>query len=118
MPINLPFTHFHSSLKEREKVGKILTGITEDKRNALQKGECSLEDEDRITYLLSLGTDNGETLTEEDILDNDVSLMIAGHDTMAIVLTFVVRQLANDAVTYATVLYGNDTCSYDSYECA
>ncbi|KAH7675626.1 Abieta-7,13-dien-18-ol hydroxylase protein [Dioscorea alata] len=104
VPINLPFTRFHNSLKAREKVGKILIRIIEEKRSALQKGECSSEDEDLITYLISLGNDNGETFTEEEILDNAVLLMIAGHDTTAIVLTFICRHLANDAVTYATVL--------------
>ncbi|XP_039130413.1 cytochrome P450 716A1-like [Dioscorea cayenensis subsp. rotundata] len=104
VPINLPFTHFHNSLKAREKVGKILNRIIVEKRSALQRGECSSEDEDLITYLISLGADKGETLTEEEILDNAVLLMIAGHDTTAIVLTFIVRQLANDPIIYASVV--------------
>ncbi|XP_039130410.1 taxane 10-beta-hydroxylase-like [Dioscorea cayenensis subsp. rotundata] len=72
VPINLPFTHFHNSLKARKKVGKILNRIIVEKRSALQRGECSSEDEDLITYLISLGADKGETLTEEEILDNAV----------------------------------------------
>ncbi|KAJ0966144.1 hypothetical protein J5N97_027282 [Dioscorea zingiberensis] len=103
VPINLPFTHFHNSLKASRKVRKLLTELIEKKRSALQKGECSSH-EDLITYLLSLGADKGQALTDNEILDNVVLLMIAGHDTTSIVLTFIVRQLANDPITYAEVL--------------
>lgn len=108
VPVNLPFTNFNQSLKASSRIRKELTKVIEEKRRALKLGERS-SDEDLITYLLSLGSDNGETLTEEEILDNAVLLMIAGHDTTAIVLTFIVRQLANDPIIYASVVNGNNT---------
>ncbi|XP_039130151.1 cytochrome P450 716A1-like [Dioscorea cayenensis subsp. rotundata] len=103
VPVNLPFTNFNQSLKASSRIRKELTKVIEEKRRALKLGERS-SDEDLITYLLSLGSDNGETLTEEEILDNAVLLMVAGHDTTAIVLTFLVRHLANDPITYAKIL--------------
>ncbi|KAJ0966146.1 hypothetical protein J5N97_027284 [Dioscorea zingiberensis] len=95
VPINLPFTNFNKSLKATRRIRKVLTKVLDEKRCALKRGECS-SDEDLITYLLSLGADNGEALTEDEILDNAVLVMIGGYDTTSILLTFIARQLAND----------------------
>lgn len=106
VPINLPFTKFGKSLKARRRAAQSISGMIHQKKTLLEQGKCS-PDEDLITCLLSLGSDgNSEPLTEEEIVDNTVLVMLGGHDTSSTLLTFMIRHLANDPTNYALVLRG------------
>jgi len=99
IPVNLPFTPFRRSLKASRRARRLLEGITRDKKALLGQGKAS-PNNDFITRLLSMTDDHGQQLlTNDEILDTGMVALVAGHDTTSTLLTFMVRQLANDPAT-------------------
>ncbi|GMP72967.1 hypothetical protein CsSME_00030833 [Camellia sinensis var. sinensis] len=47
---------------------------------------------------------NSALLSDEEIEDNMVIIMIGGYDTSSILLTFVIRLLANEPSIYAAIV--------------
>ncbi|KAE8125587.1 hypothetical protein FH972_020370 [Carpinus fangiana] len=47
---------------------------------------------------------NEEVLTEDEIVHNVMLIMVAGHDTSSVLMTFIMRLLANEPAVYAAVL--------------
>ncbi|KAK9155750.1 hypothetical protein Sjap_003230 [Stephania japonica] len=109
VPINLPFTHFNGSLKARKRAKTIIKDLIKEKRQAIEEHRCS-PTADLMTCLLSIrGENNEEIISEKEIIDNSLLIMIAGHDTTSILLTFLIRHLAKDPDVYAAVLHEHDT---------
>jgi len=107
VPVDLPFTPFRRSLKASASARRVLAGITRETKAKLQRGEAS-RSSDLIACLLSLTDDSGAPLlSEEEIVDNAMLSLIAGHDTSSILLTFLIRHLANDPDTLAAMVHGN-----------
>jgi cytochrome P450 len=106
IPVNLPFTAFSRSLKASRRARRLLERITLDKKDKLEQDNASAN-KDLISRLLSLLNDHGEQLlTNEEIIDNGILALIAGHDTTSILMTFMVRHLANDPATLAAMVHG------------
>jgi cytochrome P450 len=104
--VNLPFTAFRRSLKASGRGRRVLEGITREKKEKVEQGKAS-KNSDLITCLLSLTDEHGErVLTDEEIVANAIVALIAGHDTTSILMTFMVRQLANDPTTLAAMVQG------------
>ncbi|VAH36191.1 unnamed protein product [Triticum turgidum subsp. durum] len=110
VPVNLPFTAFSRSLKASGRARRVLQEITREKKKASQvevehgNGKAS-RNSDLITCLLSLRDGHGERLlTDEEIVDNAMVALIAGHDTSSILMTFMVRHLASDDATLAAMV--------------
>ncbi|KAL0306382.1 UNVERIFIED_CONTAM: Taxadiene 5-alpha hydroxylase [Sesamum radiatum] len=102
-PVNLPFTRFNRSLKASAEVQRMLKQLLSEKRNELENGASSHQD--LITCLLSLrGEEDQELLSEDEIIHNIILIMVAGHDTSSILITFVMQILANDPSIHAAVL--------------
>lgn len=105
IPVDLPFTRFNRSLKASAKVKKMLKDLISEKRAQLSSGASSHQD--LITCLLSMrGQGNQELVSDDEIIHNVMLIMVAGHDTSSILITFMVRVLANDQDIYAAVLKG------------
>ncbi|KAI3466578.1 hypothetical protein Pfo_023241 [Paulownia fortunei] len=104
VPINLPFTRFNRSLRARSKIRDIIMGLIREKREELEKQDTPGH-RDLITSLLSMRDEaNAPLLSDEEIVDNSTVTMIAGHDTTSIVLTFLIKLLAENPHVYETVL--------------
>ncbi|KAK1303639.1 hypothetical protein QJS10_CPB11g01303 [Acorus calamus] len=104
VPVNLPFTRFNKSIRASQRIRSKLSKIVHDKRVALDEGRLH-PTEDLITSLLSFGREeDARSLIEEEILDNVIIVMVAGHDTSSILITFLMRQLAKDPKLYEDVL--------------
>lgn len=107
IPVNLPFTAFSRSLRASGRARRALEGITREKKaKLLEHGKKEASgNNDLITCLLSLKDDHGKPLlTDEEIVDNSMVALIAGHDTSSILITFMIRHLANDPVTLAAMV--------------
>ncbi|KAM0898999.1 hypothetical protein ACQ4PT_021558 [Festuca glaucescens] len=103
IPVNLPFTAFSRSLRAGRRCRRLLHGITRERAAKLKLGGSP--NNDLISQLLSLTDDHGEQLlTNEDIVDNSVAMLLAGHDSTSILMTFMVRQLANDLATLSAMV--------------
>ncbi|KAL2523990.1 Cytochrome [Abeliophyllum distichum] len=105
VPINLPFTVFNRSLKASEKIRSIIMELIHDKREKLEKNVFS-SNEDLIMSLLSMKdeTSDSPVLSDDEVVDNIFVLMIAGHDTTSILLTFLIKILADNPTVYNLVL--------------
>nr|CAB3460499.1 unnamed protein product [Digitaria exilis] len=97
-PIRLPGTRFHAGLRARERIMEVLRGEIASRR---QDGGG----EDDMDFLQSLlvrsqqqqQSDNDEApLTDEQILDNILTLIIAGQVTTATAITWMVKYLADN----------------------
>ncbi|KAL3503482.1 hypothetical protein ACH5RR_037931 [Cinchona calisaya] len=107
IPVNLPFTRFNNSLKASAKVQKMLKQLLHEKRLELQKGASSHQD--LISCLLSIRGENDEELISDDeIIHNVMLIMVAGYDTSSVLITFIVRLLANNSTVYEAVLKEQD----------
>lgn len=104
IPVNLPFTRFNRSLQASKKVRAMLMNLIREKGAALEQHTAS-PNQDLISCLLSIRNES-VVLSDEEIIDNAIIVMIAGHDTSAILITFFIRLLANDPSVYATIVQG------------
>lgn len=106
VPFNFPFTRFNRSLKTSGKIRQILEDLIREKRAALEHG-TAFPQQDLITTLLSLrNEDNSAVLTDEEIIDSAIVIMIAGYDTSSVLLSLLIRLLADDPSIYASILQG------------
>jgi cytochrome P450 len=103
IPVNLPFTAFRRSLGAGRRCRQLLHRITRENKAKLGTSRNN----DLISQLLSMTDDHGEQLlTNEEIVDSSVGTLIAGHDTTSTLMTFMVRQLANDPDTLSSMVQG------------
>ncbi|KAF5944316.1 hypothetical protein HYC85_018393 [Camellia sinensis] len=78
--------------------------LISEKRVTLEKKWC-FPHQDLITCLLSTrNEDNLALLSDEEIEDNTVIIMIGEYDTSSILLTFLIRILANEPSIYAAIV--------------
>ncbi|CAK7351137.1 unnamed protein product [Dovyalis caffra] len=104
VPINLPFTRFNRSLQASAKIRTILMDLIQEKRAALEHA-TAFPQQDLITSLLSLrNEDNSVVLSDEEIVDSLVFIMIAGYDTTSNLLSFLIRISADDPSVYASMI--------------
>ncbi|KAE8125582.1 hypothetical protein FH972_020365 [Carpinus fangiana] len=102
-PLNLPFTRYNRSLRASATAQNMIKDLIREKRVELEQKGASHQD--LITCLLSIRKeDNEEALTEIEIVHNVMLVMIAGHDTSSVLMTFIMRLLANEPAVYAAVL--------------
>ncbi|KAI8001588.1 Beta-amyrin 28-monooxygenase [Camellia lanceoleosa] len=57
-----------------------------------------------LACLVIHNEDNSALLSDEEIEDNAVIIMIGGYDTSSILLTFLIRLLANEPSIYAAIV--------------
>ena len=108
VPVNLPFTAFSRSLRASARARRLIAGIARETRAKLHSGEAS-RSSDLIACLLSLTDHTGAPLlSDKEIVDNSMVALIAGHDTSSILMTFMVRHLANDPDTLAAMVQGEN----------
>ncbi|KAL5809791.1 hypothetical protein ACOSQ3_030482 [Xanthoceras sorbifolium] len=92
MPINLPGTLFHKSMKARKELAQILAKILSTRR------EMKL---DHTDLLASFMGDKG--LTDEQIADNIIGVIFAARDTTASVLTWILKYLGENPTVLQAV---------------
>jgi cytochrome P450 len=111
VPLDLPFTTFRKSLRASARARRVLEATLAEKRARLERGEASPAD-DLVSCLASLraegdGGGGERLLTDEEIVDNAMVVLVAGHDTSSVLMTFMIRHLAGDPATLAAMVQGN-----------
>ncbi|KAK6233401.1 hypothetical protein QUC31_005807 [Theobroma cacao] len=97
IPFNIPGTVFHRAMQARRRVCKLLSNLIMIRKKQEEEGTVDPNDDNIISSLLVLRDENGQPLLEEEILDVFLSLIMASHDTTAILLTLFIRHLSRDA---------------------
>ncbi|KAF8023916.1 hypothetical protein BT93_F1190 [Corymbia citriodora subsp. variegata] len=104
IPVNLPFTRYNRSLRASSRVQDMLEELVQEKKAKLEQ-HTATPHQDLITCLLSKHNEENErVVTDKEILHNIMLVMIAGHDTSSILITFMLRLLYKNPAVYKAVL--------------
>lgn len=82
----VPFLRWHKGLKGREKLEQFFASQIEDKRKSLKM--------DMFSQLCRAEDENGESFTDQDVINHMIFLMMAAHDTTTITLSQMFYHLA------------------------
>ncbi|WVZ07288.1 hypothetical protein V8G54_020634 [Vigna mungo] len=93
MPIDLPGTPFNKAIKASKFIKEKLLKIIRQRKKELANGTVS-QTKDILSHMLSSCDENGQYMTEQDIADKMIALLLGGHDTASSVCTFIVKYLA------------------------
>ncbi|XP_004503562.1 beta-amyrin 28-monooxygenase [Cicer arietinum] len=102
LPIDLPGTPFNKAIKASNFIKKELLKIIRQRKMDLAKGVASAT-QDILSHMLLTCNENGEFMSELDIADKILGLLIGGHDTASVACTFIVKYLADLPHIYDTV---------------
>ncbi|KAF3575243.1 hypothetical protein F2Q69_00061098 [Brassica cretica] len=101
-PLNLPWTRFHEGIMARGRVMEVLEKIIRDRRNETNSHNNN-NHEDFLHQLLAVDSDGSASssdhytkLTDAEIKDNILTMIIAGQDTTASALTWMVKYLGEN----------------------
>jgi len=89
IPINLPFTRYNRSLQASASIRNMTKDLIGEKRMELAKKGVNPH-KDLISCMLSTRDENNrEVINENEIMDNVMLVMTAGHDTSSVLITFL-----------------------------
>ncbi|GLJ25671.1 hypothetical protein SUGI_0491800 [Cryptomeria japonica] len=103
--LGFPGTTLRKGLNARNRICRHLVGILERRNIEIAEGRASAE-QDLLSWFVCTRDENGRLLTEEEMTDNFIVFLVAGHDTMCALLAQVVRMLALHPEVYSNVLQG------------
>ncbi|GJS56609.1 ribonuclease H-like domain-containing protein [Tanacetum coccineum] len=101
IPIKFPFTQFNRGILARKKMILMLMDLIHEKRDALENKK------DLASQFLNIRDDSSKMMSEEEIIDNIIIVMIGGYDTTSILISFLVKLLANNKAIYSNIVEGN-----------
>ncbi|XP_024318460.1 cytochrome P450 716B1 isoform X2 [Brachypodium distachyon] len=93
-PVKIPFSRFSKGMTASAKIRKAITNIAQKKQESLLHAGHGAAGNDFITYMLILCSQGVHSLTMEDIVDNAMSLIVGAHETSSVLITFMIRYLA------------------------
>ncbi|KAF6156004.1 hypothetical protein GIB67_035361 [Kingdonia uniflora] len=88
-PINLPGIAYHHALQCRKKLMAIFKTELEKK-----KGNGSKDGDDLMDGLMRIKDEHGETLCDDEVLDNIISLVLAGYESTSLASMWALYYLA------------------------
>ncbi len=83
--MNAPFTKYGKAIRARDALREVLRGVIRNRRDS--------PGDDALGLLLQARDENGEALSEEELLDQAVILIFAGHETTTSMLTSLLLAL-------------------------
>jgi len=86
LPVNLPFTKYRKGINGRKYLKKYFASIIQDRRQ--NPGE------DLFSKFCAAKNEEGQSFTDEEIIDHLIFVLMASHDTTAITLTWISYFLA------------------------
>lgn len=109
MPIDLPGTPFHKAIKASKFIRMELLKIIKQRKIDLADSKATAL-QDILSHMLLLCDEDGQYMTELDIADKILGLLIGGHDTASAACTFIVKYLAELPHVYEGVYKGTYVC--------
>ncbi|GFZ15107.1 hypothetical protein Acr_24g0012970 [Actinidia rufa] len=105
IPLECPGTVFRKAMQARRKIYKFFSNVVREKKREIELGKIVPGSQaDMILTFLALRDENGKPLSEEEMIDNFITLVFASHDTTTIVLSMFMRHLARDPEVRSMVL--------------
>ncbi|KAH9300642.1 hypothetical protein KI387_012225 [Taxus chinensis] len=103
IPVDFPGTLYRKARIGSNHLRRILQSVIDKRREDMACGLAS-SDQDLLSYLLCNVDGRENPLTDNDIKDNIMLLLMAGHDTSVVTVTFLLRYLALNQHCYRQVL--------------
>ncbi|KAM0931550.1 hypothetical protein ACQ4PT_000290 [Festuca glaucescens] len=107
-PVKIPLTRFSKGMRASSKIRKSITNIARKREESLLQEGNATSDNDFLSYMLILRSQGAHSLTLEEIVDNAMSLIIGAHETSSVLITFMIRHLANEPEILAKVTKEHD----------
>ncbi|CAN1262343.1 Ent-kaurenoic acid oxidase 2 [Linum perenne] len=92
-PLNLPGTAYHHALQCRKKVTEFFRKELEKRKETMDSSKTDDYD-DLMEGLRKIEDQNGNKLTDEEVLDNIVSFVIAGYESTSLSIMWSIYYLA------------------------
>jgi ent-kaurenoic acid hydroxylase len=88
-PLDFPGTSYHHALKCRKKAVSIFAEELQKRRKENEDGDTDL-----MSGLMKLKDDEGKLLSDDEVLDNIVNLVVAGYETTSLTIMWSFYYLA------------------------
>ncbi|KAL5974787.1 hypothetical protein ACLOJK_031458 [Asimina triloba] len=105
-PVNFPGTVLWRSLRARSRLNKRLLPILRRRKDLLEQGAVSASS-DVISSLIAARDENQRPISEEEILDNIITVIMASHDTTTSLLSLIAWRLGRDPNLQQSILREN-----------
>ncbi|XAR57665.1 hypothetical protein NMG60_11025906 [Bertholletia excelsa] len=102
IPIDLPGTPFRKAVNAAEEIRKEIRAIIKQRKIDLAEKRAS-PTQDVLSHMLLTPDEDGKYMQEMDVADKILGLLIGGHDTASITITFIVKYLADLPHVYKQV---------------
>ncbi|XP_002991753.2 cytochrome P450 716B2 [Selaginella moellendorffii] len=99
LPIDFPGTAFSKAMAGRREIMAKLDRMIEQRRLDLQSGKASAQ-QDLLSVLLVAKGEDGRGMTDEEIKQNIVMLVLGGHDTSSSSLAIAIKYIAENPSCY------------------
>ncbi|GLJ40696.1 hypothetical protein SUGI_0840560 [Cryptomeria japonica] len=104
LPLRLPFTTYGKALKARAKVAEELRAVVKKRRNESENSDHY----DMLAALLNEKSE-GESLSDDQIIDLLLSLLVAGYETTSTIMTLAVKFLTETPKALAELKEEHET---------
>ncbi|XP_027356049.1 abscisic acid 8'-hydroxylase 2 [Abrus precatorius] len=104
LPVRLPWTRFYKGLEARKKIMDILEKDISERRSGIATHQADFlqqlleEDDDK------LNEDEITRLTDREIKDNILTMIIAGQDTIANAMTWMIKYVDENREVFNTLM--------------
>ncbi|XP_024531730.1 cytochrome P450 716B2-like [Selaginella moellendorffii] len=99
LPINFPGTKFRRAKLARHKIFEKLDKYISKRKVEIQEGKASAE-QDLLSVLLTTRGEDGELMSAEEVKQNILMMVLAGHDTTASTLAVSIKCIAENPWCY------------------
>ncbi|EYU26125.1 hypothetical protein MIMGU_mgv1a024381mg [Erythranthe guttata] len=103
VPVNFPGTCFNRAIKAANSIRREIFEIIRRRKSV---PEVVADRRDILAHMLTTSDENGNLMSELEIADKIIGLLIGGHDTASVVITFIVKYLSELPHIYDKVLEG------------
>lgn len=96
LPFKLPGTAYHSGIQARDRMYAMLDSIISKRRNGEGFQQDFLESLIMKHSKVAGSEDDKDKLTDKQLKDNVLTLLVAGHDTTTAALTWLIKFLGEN----------------------
>ena len=93
LPYDIPFSPFSRALRAREEVAAFIRGYVNEARDSFTQNTSG---DTLISRLVAASDDEGNSLTDSEIIDTTIALLFAGLDTTATAITNTMLMLQDN----------------------
>ncbi|KAI3814961.1 hypothetical protein L1987_14610 [Smallanthus sonchifolius] len=102
MPIDFPGTAYNRAVKGGKVLRDVLMKIISTRRKELTENK-EIVRKDILSRMLLVTNENGKLMSEKEISNNIIGLLVANYETSSVAITFILKHLAENPHIYDQV---------------